>query len=141
VALCGQQSSSAPMSSSTQAMLLRGLNNTAGGLLRRAVQARPIHLHIKHLGCVCQPMLIGGHTCLPCLQQTTHGAVQFTVYEELKHMAARWGAASESTPDRQVTSLETSVGAAGTTSVLSYACHINLALSGRGSEPLSAAGA
>lgn len=43
------------------------------------------------------------------VQQTAHGAVQFTVYEEFKHMAARWGATSPSQPDRPITSLETSV--------------------------------
>ncbi len=56
-------------------------------------------------------------------QQTTHGAIQFTVYEELKHAAARWGATSSQQPDRRVGSLETSGAAALsklTASVVTY---------------------
>ncbi len=49
--------------------------------------------------------------CVP--QQTCHGAVQFTVYEELKHAAAgSFGAASTSESDRPISSFETSVYAA-----------------------------
>jgi hypothetical protein len=45
------------------------------------------------------------------VQQTTHGAAQFTVYEELKHMAARSGQLP-SDPDRPISSVETTLFAA-----------------------------
>lgn len=41
------------------------------------------------------------------LQQTAHGAIQFAVYEEFKHVAARF-AQTDSQSDRQLTSLEVS---------------------------------
>jgi solute carrier family 25 folate transporter 32 len=41
-------------------------------------------------------------------QQTTHGAVQFAVYEEFKHTAARWGQSAQE-QDRQLGSLELSL--------------------------------
>ncbi|KAF5843664.1 mitochondrial carrier domain-containing protein [Dunaliella salina] len=54
--------------------------------------------------------------------QTTHGAAQFTVYEELKHMAARAGQ-SPTDPDRAISSFQTTVFAATSkfaASVLTY---------------------
>jgi solute carrier family 25 folate transporter 32 len=42
------------------------------------------------------------------LLQTTHGAIQFAAYEELKHQAARAGRV-EGAPDRQLTSAEVSL--------------------------------
>eukprot|EP00983_Pelagomonas_calceolata_P083217 1156115-Pelagomonas_calceolata.AAC.3 len=56
------------------------------------------------------------------IQQTTHGAAQFTVYEELKHMAARAGQAPTD-PDRPISSFQTTVYAATSklaASVLTY---------------------
>jgi hypothetical protein len=41
-------------------------------------------------------------------QQTTHGAIQFAAYEELKHLAARAGSGGAAGPDRQLTSAEVS---------------------------------
>ncbi len=49
----------------------------------------------------CRAPLHLRQSSLPLSQQTTHGAVQFTVYDELKHLAARWGAAPDG-PDRKL---------------------------------------
>ena len=51
--------------------------------------------------------------CAACDVQTCHGAIQFTVYEELKYLARRFGVeADRQQPDRTITSLETSLYAA-----------------------------